>query len=159
MDKGKARTFIMGDLHGAYPAIVQCLTRAGFNYENDILIQVGDVADGYNGVYESVEELLKMKNLIAIKGNHDAWFNEFIQTDFHPVSWAYGGKGTIESYLKYKDGPKVCFAKGSGYKTSLNSTDIPPHHRQFFSKSKTLPRLRFEHMLRTRWLRPIYRFF
>ncbi len=137
MKERKSRTFIMGDLHGAYPALIQCLNRSGFDYQKDTLIQVGDVADGHNEVYECVEELLKIKNLIPIKGNHDAWFHEFIQTDFHPVAWAYGGKGTIESYLKYKkEGPKVCFPKGSGYKTSLNSTDIPAHHRQFFQNQK-----------------------
>ncbi|OPC72643.1 phosphoesterase [Elizabethkingia miricola] len=136
MKDRKSRKFVMGDIHGAYKALVQCLQRSGFDYHNDTLIQLGDIADGHNEVYECVEELLKIKNLIAIKGNHDAWFQEFIQTDFHPVSWNYGGKGTIESYLKYKDGPKVCFSKGSGFKTSLNSSDIPPLHRQFFQKQK-----------------------
>lgn len=136
MKERKSRTFIMGDLHGAYPALTQCLNRSGFDYENDTLIQVGDVADGHNEVYECVEELLKIKNMIAIKGNHDAWLLEFIKTDFHPVSWTYGGKGTIESYLRYKDGPKICFSRGSGFKTSLNSSDIPPLHRQFFQNQK-----------------------
>lgn len=136
MKDSRTKTFVMGDIHGGYKPLVQCLQRAGFDYENDVLIQIGDVADGHNEVYECVEELLKIKNLIAIKGNHDGWLLEFIQTDFHPVSWNYGGKGTIESYLKYKEGPKVCFPKGSGYKTSLNSTDIPARHRQFFQNQK-----------------------
>lgn len=136
MTRQTGRTFVLGDIHGAYKALVQCLERSNFDYEKDTLIQLGDVVDGHSEVYECVEELLKIKNLIAIKGNHDEWFNEFIQTDFHPVSWAYGGKGTIESYLKYKDGKRVCIAKGSGFKTSLNSSDIPPHHRQFFQNQK-----------------------
>lgn len=126
----------MGDIHGAYKALVQCLDRSNFDYDNDLLIQLGDVADGHNEVYECVDELLKIKNLIAIKGNHDDWFAEFIETDFHPLSWAYGGKGTVLSYLKYKEGTKVCFAKGEGFKTSLNSSDIPPLHRQFFQQQK-----------------------
>ena len=136
MEAVKGKTFVMGDLHGAFGALIQCLLRSGFDYQNDTLIQLGDVADGHIEVYECVEELLKIKNLIAIKGNHDEWFNEFIRTDFHPVSWTYGGKGTIESYLKYKDGNKVCISTGSGFKTSLNSSDIPPHHRQFFQNQK-----------------------
>jgi len=136
MKDRKSRKFVMGDIHGGYKALIQCLKRSDFDYENDTLIQVGDVADGHDEVYECVEELLKIKNLIAIKGNHDAWFDEFIKTDFHPASWTYGGKGTIESYLKYKDGPKVCFSRGSGFKTSLNSSDIPPLHRQFFQNQK-----------------------
>jgi len=136
MKAKRGRRFVMGDLHGAHKALVQCLQRCEFDYQHDLLIQLGDVVDGHSEVYECVEELLKIKNLIAIKGNHDAWFNEFIQTDLHPVSWAYGGNGTIQSYLKYKDGPRVCIPKGSGYKTSLNSSDIPPHHRQFFQNQR-----------------------
>mgnify|MGYP006144348683 CR=1 FL=1 len=130
------RRFVMGDLHGAHSAMVQCLGRAGFDYENDHLIQLGDVADGHTGVFNCVEELLKVKNLIAIKGNHDVWFNEFIDTDFHPVFWQFGGKGTILSYLEQKEGKKICIASGSGFKTSLNASDIPPSHREFFNSQK-----------------------
>ena len=132
MNTGSQRTLVIGDIHGSHKALIQCLERSGFNYENDMLIQLGDVVDGHDEVYECVEELLKIKNLVAIKGNHDVWFDEFIQTDYHPVLWQYGGKGTILSYLKYKDGPKVCISKGGGFKTSLSSDDIPVSHRQFF---------------------------
>lgn len=130
------RTFVMGDIHGAHKALLQCLERAGFDYEQDRLIQLGDVADGRPEVYQCVEELLKIRNLVAIKGNHDVWFKEFIETDFHPVYWTHGGKGTILSYLEYKDGKKVCIASGSGFKTSLSSADIPTAHKHFFSKQK-----------------------
>ncbi len=136
METKSSRTFVMGDLHGSYKALIQCLERNGFDYENDVLIQLGDVVDGHNEVYECVEELLKIKNLITIKGNHDEWFKEFIRTDYHPVLWQYGGKNTILSYLKYKDGAQVCISKGGGIKTSLVSSDIPPHHRQFFQDQK-----------------------
>ena len=71
------KTFVMGDVHGAYKALKQCLERASFDYQNDCLIQLGDIADGGNEVYECVEELLKIKNLVAIKGNHDDWFCEY----------------------------------------------------------------------------------
>ncbi|WLD24333.1 metallophosphoesterase [Flavobacterium dauae] len=127
------RTFVMGDIHGAHRALVQCLKRSNFDYEKDVLIQLGDVADGHRYVYECVEELLKIRNLIAIKGNHDIWLLEFIENDFHPVYWTYGGKGTILSYLEHKkEGKKICLASGSGYKTSLSSTDIPAAHQAFF---------------------------
>lgn len=130
------KIFVMGDLHGAYIALLQCLKRSGFDYENDILIQLGDVADGHPQVYECVEELLKIKHLISIRGNHDAWFQQFIETDLHPVFWQYGGESTIKSYLRFTDGKQVCFRSGSGFKTSLNSSDIPVLHRQFFTNQK-----------------------
>ncbi|WON93823.1 metallophosphoesterase [Sphingobacterium sp. UGAL515B_05] len=95
------KIFVMGDLHGAYKALIECLKRAHFDYENDTLIQLGDVVDGNPQVYECVEELMKIKNLIAIKGNHDAWFQKFLENDFHPQLWNYGGIATLESYLNH----------------------------------------------------------
>lgn len=130
------RVYVMGDIHGVYKALIQCMERSGFDYEKDTLIQLGDVVDGYGETYECVEELLKIKNLIAIRGNHDAWIYDFLTTDFHPGYWDYGGKATIESYLKHAGKKIICIPSGSGYKTSLNSSDIPPAHRQFFQSQK-----------------------
>jgi len=123
----------MGDIHGAFKALTQCLDRSGFDYENDILISLGDITDGYPEVYECVEELLKIKNHIPIKGNHDDWFMEFLNTDFHPYYWTYGGKGTLISYLEHAGKSGKYFATGSGYKTSLDSKDIPRSHKDFFN--------------------------
>lgn len=123
----------MGDIHGAYKALLQCLERSNFDYDNDQLIQLGDVVDGYPHAYECVEELLKIQNLIAIKGNHDDWFAEFINIDFHPYYWTYGGKGTLISYLEHSSKKGGYFATGSGYKISLVSADIPLTHKQFFN--------------------------
>jgi serine/threonine protein phosphatase 1 len=37
------RTLVMGDIHGAHKALVQCLEKSGFNMEHDRLIQLGDI--------------------------------------------------------------------------------------------------------------------
>lgn len=126
----------MGDIHGAFKALKQCLERARFDYEKDTLIQLGDIADGYDEVYECIEELLKIKNLIAIRGNHDAWLDDFIRTGLHPGLWNFGGKATIVSYGRYIGKEVVYIKSGSGYKTSLNESDIPSSHRQFFRDQK-----------------------
>ena len=126
----------MGDIHGAYRAMVQCLERSGFDYQNDRLIQLGDVTDGYTQVYECVEELLQIKHLVALKGNHDDWFTEFIDTDFHPYFWNYGAKGTLISYLQHCGKEGRYFASRSGFKTSLESGDIPENHKNFFRLQK-----------------------
>lgn len=127
------RKLVMGDIHGAFKAMKQCLEKAEFDYENDLLIQLGDVVDRYPDSFECVEELLKIKHLVAIKGNHDDWFDEFIKTDFHPYFWNQGGKGTLSSYLDHAGKSGLLFAKGPGYKSALESTDIPASHRAFFS--------------------------
>jgi serine/threonine protein phosphatase 1 len=128
------RTFVMGDIHGAWKALVQCLDKAGFDRETDELIQLGDVADGHNDVYHCVEELLSIKNLIAIKGNHDDWFAEYIQTGVHPDQWQQGGAGTARSYLKVIGKDDAIVRYTDGYITSLNPADIPESHQAFFRR-------------------------
>ena len=127
-------TYVLGDIHGAYKALIQCLERSNFNYEEDTLIQLGDVADGWDEVYECVEELLKIKNLIAIKGNHDDWFNDFLLYGKQGVQWQQGGIGTLKSYCKYTD--KNYYGTHAGYITDMLDTDISVNHHNFFRNQK-----------------------
>lgn len=76
--------------------------------------------------------MLKIKNLISIKGNHDDWFLTFLNTGVHSVGWKHGGNKTLESYCEYSD--KVYDKTDSGYITSLNPEDIPVSHINFFRK-------------------------
>ena len=69
------RVFVIGDIHGAYRALRQCLERARFHYENDRLICLGDVADGWPETREAVDELLRIRQLTYILGNHDWWYD------------------------------------------------------------------------------------
>ncbi|WP_169719542.1 phosphoesterase [Olivibacter sitiensis] len=75
--------------------------------------------------------------LIAIKGNHDDWFHEFISTDFHPQYWSLGESCTLKSYLGHADKPGMFRATRSGYKTALVSSDIPVTHRNFFTHQRS----------------------
>jgi serine/threonine protein phosphatase 1 len=125
-------TYVMGDLHGNWRALRQCLERCAFDYENDILIQLGDVVDGKNEVYECVQELLRIRHLISIKGNHDAWLTEFLMTGYHPVRWAFGGISTVKSYLMHAGKKQVIIPAGNGFKVPLNPEDIPLEHHKFF---------------------------
>jgi len=134
--KMEMRTLVIGDIHGAFKALQQCLERSGFDYKNDVLIQLGDVVDSYPESFECVEEMLKINYLISIKGNHDEWFQEFIETDFHPYYWTYGGRGTLISYLRHAGKVGRYFSSGSGYKTALETTDIPQSHKDFFTNQK-----------------------
>ena len=130
------RTFVMGDIHGAHKALQQCLERSAFDRNKDTLIQLGDIADGFGDVYDCVEELLKIPNLIAIKGNHDEWLNEFIRTAWHPKGWMFGGAATASSYLGVIGKEDKLQASGNGYKTALNPEDIPESHQQFFRRQQ-----------------------
>lgn len=129
------RTFVMGDIHGAYLALLQCLERSGFNKEEDVLIQLGDVVDGWGQVYECVEELLTIKNLIAIKGNHDDEFWQWITYGLHRWNWQQGAEATARSYIAHAERKDIIFEnKFSGNKTNLTTWDIPRTHQRFFDK-------------------------
>lgn len=97
MEKGK--TYVIGDIHGAYKALLQCFERCNFNYKKDKLICLGDVCDGWSEVYECFEELLKVKNLIYILGNHDNWTLNWAKSGNKEYDWVMqGGQATLESY-------------------------------------------------------------
>jgi serine/threonine protein phosphatase 1 len=123
----------MGDIHGAHKALLQCLERASFDYNNDLLIQLGDVADGFDEVYECVEELLKINHLIAIRGNHDEWFNQFCSSGYHEQHWSQGGKGTVNSYSKLNGKkPNFIASKFFGFSANIEPSDVPETHKAFF---------------------------
>jgi serine/threonine protein phosphatase 1 len=93
------RVFVLGDVHGAFRAVLQCFERAGFDYVNDHLIALGDICDGWPETKQCVSEFQKIKNLIYIMGNHDTWFKDWLKTgDIEDTWYVQGGKETIASY-------------------------------------------------------------
>lgn len=93
------RRFVVGDIHGAYKALLQVFERAEFDYDDDMLICLGDVADGWTQVYECFEELLKIENLVYILGNHDEWLLDFLKHGAMPHIWVtQGGLASMQSY-------------------------------------------------------------
>ncbi|NJK86327.1 MAG: hypothetical protein HC906_10500 [Bacteroidales bacterium] len=56
-----SRTFVIGDIHGAFKALVQCLERSEFDYEHDKLICLGDVCDGWPEVKDVMTNCLRYK--------------------------------------------------------------------------------------------------
>lgn len=94
-----SRTFVMGDIHGAYRALRQCLERSDFNFEKDHLICLGDVADGWPETKACIDQLVKIKNLTYVLGNHDFWALEWMESGITENVWYdQGGRATVESY-------------------------------------------------------------
>ena len=66
----KGRLFVVGDIHGCYDELMQGLEQVNFDFQNDLLIAVGDLVDRGS-------DSLKCLNLIdepwfkAILGNHE----------------------------------------------------------------------------------------
>lgn len=89
----------MGDIHGTYQALTQCLERSGFDYACDRLIVLGDVCDGYPDVKQCINELLKIKHCDYLMGNHDLWALAWATHGMKEEVWlSQGGDNTIASY-------------------------------------------------------------
>lgn len=67
------RTLVITDIHGAFRALKQVLERSSFNKDEDRLICLGDVCDGWREVVECIQLLNNIPNLIYLMGNHDQW--------------------------------------------------------------------------------------
>ena len=95
------KKFVIGDIHGSNKALLQVLERSGFDKESDLLISLGDIADGWSEVPECVDTLLSIKNLIAIRGNHDVWCYDWFEMGATPLIWTQqGGKATLDAYVR-----------------------------------------------------------
>ena len=98
------KTFVVGDIHGAYKALLQCLERSRFDCNNDRLVVIGDVCDGYPDVVECFDELLKVDHLVFIMGNHDKWAYDFYTGatgGYAEYTWlSQGGTATFDAYAK-----------------------------------------------------------
>lgn len=100
------RTLVFGDIHGAYKALEQVLKRAKVSKE-DKLIFLGDYVDGWSGskkVISKLIELQKVNECIFIRGNHDALFQEWLDTKEINQRWLVnGGNSTITAYKDVSD--------------------------------------------------------
>lgn len=98
------RTLAIGDIHGNYKALMQCFERSKFDDNKDRLIVLGDVYDSFPDSSKCVEELMKIEDLIWIKGNHDEWVrmwfeDEWEESPLNEIGWlSQGGYNTKESY-------------------------------------------------------------
>tara|TARA_R110000765_G_scaffold26628_6_gene64937 strand:- start:5041 stop:5865 length:825 start_codon:yes stop_codon:yes gene_type:complete len=99
MDEKEGRVLVVGDIHGSHKGLVQAMHRCKFDNDKDQLISLGDIADGWPETPQCVDELLKVKNLIAIKGNHDDWTLSWMNTANAGHHWLNsGGKATKDAY-------------------------------------------------------------
>lgn len=70
------RKLVIGDIHGGYKAMLQVLDRAKFNPQEDMLIGLGDYADGWPEVYEVIKYLKELPNFRGVIGNHDCFSDD-----------------------------------------------------------------------------------
>ena len=90
---------VVGDIHGAHKALVQCLERSKFDSKKDLLISLGDICDGWPEVDKVIDELLLIKHFKVVLGNHDEWALRWMKDGWKGFEWvSQGGTATLESY-------------------------------------------------------------
>jgi serine/threonine protein phosphatase 1 len=95
------RTFAIGDIHGGLKALIQVLNQLEVT-EEDTLIFMGDYVDGWSESAQVLAFLINLSekiNCIFIKGNHDVWCQNWLNTGIvKPLWYLHGGKETMDSY-------------------------------------------------------------
>jgi serine/threonine protein phosphatase 1 len=103
------RTLVFGDIHGGLKALIQLLKKIDYS-ENDRFVFLGDYVDGWSESKQLIDfliELSQKQECIFIKGNHDAWCQEWLENDVVNDIWfLHGGKSTIESYKEIDSSDK-----------------------------------------------------
>lgn len=95
------KTFVVGDIHGGFKALMQVLKMSSLT-EKDRLIFLGDFVDGWSESFEVVDFLIGLsrnQECIFIKGNHDDWCEQWLESELTNDDWVTsGGQATIDSY-------------------------------------------------------------
>jgi serine/threonine protein phosphatase 1 len=100
----RARTFVLGDLHGANIPLEQVLRKANFDKTKDTLIFIGDLADRWPEPHLCLQTLLSCKNLIPILGNHDLFLKKWLTKGVIDDRWLkVGGLETLEILDHHRD--------------------------------------------------------
>ncbi len=104
------RNLVIGDIHGGLKAVYQVFKKANVTTE-DKLIFLGDYVDGWSesaAVMDYIIELSNGYDCIFIKGNHDAWCEEWLRTGEADRTWLFhGGQATVDSYAAVNAATKI----------------------------------------------------
>ena len=106
----ESRCLVLGDIHGELDALELVFKKSAFDFNNDTLIQIGDLCDRGPASYEVVELLKKCRHLILIEGNHDQWLKNYIKDGMQEMDemWIQqGALTTLESYERNHCSPAV----------------------------------------------------
>ena len=96
------RSLCIGDIHGAYTALIQVLDRARFVDGEDQLIFMGDYVDGWPDSVAVIDFLTSLKgDHVFILGNHDTYLLPWLETGEKDTFWDQNrGVSTQQSYTR-----------------------------------------------------------
>lgn len=104
--------YAISDLHGCYDKYVKMLEKINFS-DNDFLYVLGDIVDrGPDGI-KILEDIMKRKNVIALRGNHDFLAYHLLKA----LNSGQDGNNIIEKYHRW------IFDGGSPTEKGFNELD------------------------------------
>ncbi len=105
----KKNTYVIGDIHGGFKALIQVLERAKVKPE-DTLIFLGDYVDGWSESPEVIDYLINLSQInpcIFIRGNHDDLCYKWLKYNTDNPQWLFhGGATTVTAYSKMTESRK-----------------------------------------------------
>lgn len=100
------KLFVVGDVHGHYKELKDCLSKAGYNDQDpdQMLIVLGDNFDrGYESleIYNYLRTLTKSGKAVVLHGNHEDFIIDFLEGKDCSFNFIYNGfNKTLDSFLE-----------------------------------------------------------
>lgn len=105
-----SKTFVIGDIHGGYKALIQVLERAKVTTK-DTFIFLGDYVDGWSESVVLIDFLIewsKTHHCIFLRGNHEEMLLRWLKKEEDNEIWRFhGGQSTVDAYEKITDSTKI----------------------------------------------------
>lgn len=103
------KIYAIGDIHGCYDKLVTLMERIDIDYEEDLLIFMGDYIDRGKNSFEVVEYLIDLRErhpgTIFLKGNHEEMLEKYLSGEDRLTYLVNGGQQTLENYLQRRPKP------------------------------------------------------
>jgi serine/threonine protein phosphatase 1 len=138
------RLYIIGDIHGRSDLLDRIVDEINrdineFGWQESLTITLGDYVDrgpDSRGVLDRLSRNPFPTDYIALKGNHEAIFEEFVNQPSVANHWRdLGGLETLHSYGVPMD--NLMLGKGFEEAARALSAVIPEAHRTFLASLKT----------------------
>jgi len=135
------KKYIIGDLHGNFKALMQVLRKVNFDYEEDHLYFIGDLADKWPDAHLCLLEMLKIKNFFPIMGNHDLFLKKWLYKNTIDERWLKcNGEETMKMFAPYLDELDSYFKKCQPYRIYKDTFICHAgfNHHRLITKQKKL---------------------
>ena len=97
------KIFAIGDIHGTVDKLAVLMDKIPIDFNNDILVFIGDYIDRGPSSFEVVDYLVGLKqdhpDIVFLKGNHEDMLQRYLAGSDRFTYLYNGGQQTLDSYL------------------------------------------------------------